>query len=205
MSPDLDKQLCEKYPKIFVNRYASMEESCMCWGLEVGNGWYNLIDLLCEAVTYTYSTSVEIDEEDGKRLGIEGFVFSTEGETQKRYFFNVKAPQVIADQVKEKFGTLRFYHHLEYDPQNLELVKSGKYPKLAEINERYANYIDGIVHFADTASAYFCEVSGAKGELHRRGGAHGGGWFKTLSKEVVEQDETLKGYKTITEVKKNTL
>ena len=199
MSPDLDKQLCEKYPKIFVNRHASMEESCMCWGFEVGNGWYNLIDLLCEAVTYTYSTAVEIDEEDGKRLGIEGYAMG--GDTQKRYFFNVKAPQVIADQVKEKFGTLRFYHHLEYDPQNLELVKSGKYPKLAEINERYANYIDGIIHFADIASAYFCEVSGAKGELHKRGGTHGGGWFKTLSKEVVEQDETLKGYKT---VKKNT-
>ena len=24
-----------------------MKETCMCWGLECGDGWYNLIDTLC--------------------------------------------------------------------------------------------------------------------------------------------------------------
>lgn len=176
MSPELDKQLCDKYPKIFADRYKSPQETCMCWGLEVGDGWYNLIDLLCEALTYTFTTSVEIDEEDGKRLGIKGYTWK--GETQERYFFTVNAPQVVADQVKEKFGTLRFYYHLEYDPQNLELVESGKYPELAKINERYQNYIDGIIHFADIASAHFCSASGLPGEPHVRGG-----WLKVLCPE----------------------
>ena len=187
MSPELDKQLCDKYPKIFADRYKSPHETCMCWGFEVGDGWYNLIDLLCEALTYTYTTSVEIDEEDGKRLAVEGFPWKDE--IQKRYFFKVNSPQVVASQVKDKFGTLRFYYHLEYDPQNLELVESGKYPELGKINERYANYIDGIVHFAETASARFCSVSGLPGELHVRGG-----WLKTISKEVAK-DEQHKGYK----------
>ena len=54
----------------------------------------------------------------------------------------VEAPQVVAEQIKQKFGTLRFYHRLEYDATNLKLAE--KYPHLKEINTRYANYIDGI-------------------------------------------------------------
>ena len=70
MKPELDKALCEKYPKIFVNRHADMSTTAMCWGLEVGDGWYNLIDTLCEALTYTYTTSIKVDEEDGKHFGV---------------------------------------------------------------------------------------------------------------------------------------
>ena len=194
MSPELDKQLCEKYPKIFANRYKSPQESCLAFGLEVGDGWYNLIDVLCEALTYTYTTAVEVDEEDGKRLGLEPHSFA-DGKTS--YFFPVSAPQVVASQVKEKFGTLRFYYKLEFDPQNTELCQTGKYPDLKEINDRYRNYIDGIVHFADIASSRTCELTGADGELHVRGG-----WFKVLNREVANT-ETYEGYKPWSEVKKD--
>ena len=57
MKPELDKQLCEKYPKIFKNRNASQMESCMYWGIDVSDGWYDIIDALCQAATYTYTTS----------------------------------------------------------------------------------------------------------------------------------------------------
>jgi hypothetical protein len=192
MSPELDKQLCDKYPKIFADRYKSPQETCMCWGLEVGDGWYDLIDVLCQALTYTFTTSVEIDEEDAKRLGIEGSKFS-DGKTH--YFFSVSAPQVVADQVKQKFGTLRFYFHLEYDPVSLELAK--KYPELEQINKRYADYIDGIVHFADVASGRTCEVTGADGEMCVRGG-----WLKVLNHEVAKT-ERYDGYKPWSEAKKD--
>jgi hypothetical protein len=193
MSPDLDKKLCDKYPKIFANRYKSPQETCMCWGFEVGDGWYNLIDLLCEALTYTYTTSIEVDEEDGKRLNIRPYISRATGKAE--YFYKVHAPQVIADQVKEKFGTFRFYYHLEYDKENDSLVATKKYPELDVINKRYADYIDGIVHFADVASAHVCEVSGKKGELHIRGG-----WFKVLSREIAKEDR-CDGYVPYAEVK----
>jgi len=185
VSPELDKQLCNKYPKIFIDRNKSPQETCMHWGFEVGDGWYQLIDVLCEALTYTFTTSVEVDEEDGKRLGIEPYK-DPKGEVF--YFFSVEPPQVIADQVKEKFGTLRFYYHLEYSADNTSLVATKKYPELVEINKRYSDYIDGIVHFAETASSRTCEVTGAEGSMHVRDG-----WYKTLNENVVKT-EKYEGY-----------
>lgn len=187
MSPELEKKLFEKYPKIFANTNKSPQESCMAFGLEIGDGWYSLIDLLCEALTYTFTTSVEIDEEDGKRLGIEPSRWN--GQDKDRYFFPVEAPQVIAEQVKEKFGTLRFYYRIQYSKDNESLVATKKYPDLDQINRRYSDYMDGVIHFAEIASAHVCEVSGEKGELMVRGG-----WFKTLSQQIVDKSEKYKDY-----------
>ncbi|MFZ9848288.1 MAG: hypothetical protein ACO3EE_09095 [Flavobacteriales bacterium] len=149
MREELQNKLFEKYPKIFADAGKSPQESCMAWGLEVGDSAYNLIDLLCEALTYTFTTSIEVDEEDGKRLGC--FPYSSKGEEKKRYFFKVEPPQVVAEQVKQKFGTLRFYYRLEYSEDNKSLALTNKYPDLEKINKRYADYMDGIVHFAEIA------------------------------------------------------
>lgn len=184
MNEQLQQKLFDKHPEVFKERALSPQETCMCWGLEIGDGWYDLIDMLCEALTYTYTTSAVIDEEDGKRLGIEPSNIWKGGEDKARYFFKVNAPQVVATQVKEKFGTLRFYYRLEYDPVNTSLVNSGKYPDLEKVNARYADYIDGTVHFAEIASARTCEVTGAPGELHVRRG-----WLKCLSREVAKTEK----------------
>jgi hypothetical protein len=179
MSPELDAKLCEKYPKIFINRNQSPQETCMHWGFECGDGWYNLIDDLCTALTYTFTTSIEVDEVDAKRLGIEPSIWSD----KVQYFFKVEPPQIIANQVKQKFGTLRFYYYLVFDSINEELTKSGKYPELIEINKRYRDYVDGIVHFADIMSGVTCEVTGKRGRMHVRGG-----WFKVLNDDVVKEE-----------------
>ena len=190
MSPELDKQLCEKYPEIFANRYKSPDKSCLSFGLEVGDGWYNLIDVLCEALTYSFTTSVKVSEEDGKRLGVKPYI---DKDGAAMYFFNVEPPQVVADQVKEKFGSLRFYYHLEYNKDNLSLVETKQYPELESINKRYADYFDGIIHFADIASGHTCEVTGSEGQMHSRKG-----WFKVLNKELTNQ-EKFKDYKLVKE------
>lgn len=180
MNTKLQEKLFNKYPKIFGDRTKPKTETCMCWGLEVGDGWYSLIDVLCEALTYTYSTSVKVDEEDGKRLGIEPYSGS--------YYFMVEPPQVIATQVKEKYGTLRFYYREEYSKEIMSLVETGKYPDLQKIIDRYSNYIDGIVHFAEIASGRTCEETGTDGEIHSSGGSRAG-WLKTLNKEFAKNSE----------------
>lgn len=185
MSPELEQKIFNKYPKIFKDSTKSPQETCMCWGLEVGDGWYELIDVLCEALTYTFTTSVRVDEEDGKRLGIEPYK-DIKGDLS--YFFRVEPPQVVADQVKEKFGTLRFYYHLEFDEVNTSLVATKKYPDLEALNKRYSDYIDGVVHFAEIASGRTCEATGAEGSRHVRGG-----WYKTLN-ENVAKTEKYEGY-----------
>lgn len=82
MKRELDEMLCQRHPKIFVNRNADMKTTAMCWGFECGDGWYHIIDGLCLHIQHY----IDNKKKDG-----------------------IDIPQVVADQVKEKFGTLRFY------------------------------------------------------------------------------------------------
>ena len=197
MKTELQQKIFDKYPKIFGDRTKPMTETCMCWGLEVGDGWYDLIDILCEALTNTYTTSIELDEEDGKRLGIESYNFNE----KSSYYFTIEPPQVKASQVKEKFGTLRFYHYFEHNKDVIFLLETGKYPQLKEACDRFSNYVDGIIHFAEIASGRTCEATGQSGELHASGGTRSG-WLKTLNKEFTKTNVTTQGYVPFSEIPK---
>jgi hypothetical protein len=109
MNEMLDKKLCEKYPKIFVNRNASAQTTAMCWGFAHGDGWYDIVNNLCGCIQH------HIDSTDS-------------------------VPQVVAQQVKEKFGTLRFYY------------TGGD------------EYIRGLVSMAQAMSGVISEDSNAAGE-----------------------------------------
>ena len=187
MNKTLQDKLFEKYPKIFRDRTLPMSQTCMCWGIETSDGWYDIIDSLCEALTYTYTTSIKIDMDDGKKLGIEPSTYG--GETN--CYCEIAPPQVVADQLKEKFGTLRFYYHTELDEKMSYLQKTGKYPELDKILERYYNYFDGIVHYAEVLSGRTCEETGKPGEMHVSGGSLGG-WYRVLNKEHAQTDSNLK-------------
>jgi hypothetical protein len=91
MSPELDEELCRKFPKIFRDRTKSMQESCMHWGFEHGDGWYNIIESLCLNIQH---------HTDWKRK----HSTLTDEEFDAEH-------QPVAAQVKEKFGGLRFYMH----------------------------------------------------------------------------------------------
>lgn len=43
MSPELDQKLCEAFPLLYANRHGSPRETCMCWGFECGDGWFDVI------------------------------------------------------------------------------------------------------------------------------------------------------------------
>lgn len=140
MKDELDNLLCEKYPKIFADRNAPMTETCMCWGIAVGEGWYNIINQLCANI------QGHIDWKNSQRELL-----------LKDNPYNVKipnhVPQVVAEQVKEKFGTLRFYY------------RGGD------------DYISGLVSMAESMSGVTCETCGAPGKQI------GGGWIYTACDE----------------------
>lgn len=47
----MDQQkLYSKYPVIFSEKDLPETESCMYWGLPAGDGWYDLVDTLCEFI-----------------------------------------------------------------------------------------------------------------------------------------------------------
>lgn len=79
-------------------------------------------------------------------------------------YISKRPPEVKIDQIKEKFGDLRFY------------ITGGD----SEVN--------GMISFAEYLCRRTCEVSGEKGELHVRGS-----WFKTLAPKTIEND-IYKGY-----------
>lgn len=195
MNPELTKKLYQKYPKIFADKNKSMQETCMCWGIECGDGWYHLLDVLCEALTYTYLTSVKVCEEKARVLGLKPAWTDDNG--IPHYSLEVKAPQVVADQVKEKYGTLRFYYHLEFDPVFQELAYGpNPEPDARATADRFTAYMDGIVHMAETLSGRTCEDTGKKGEMHVTGGCRAG-WYRTLNREHAKADPEYKDHNFI--------
>jgi hypothetical protein len=86
MKSELQNKLFEKYPKIFRQKDLSMQESCMYWGCDCGDGWYNIIDTLCYQIQWHIEHNLSKDEDP-------------------------ELANVEATQVKEKYGGLRFYYY----------------------------------------------------------------------------------------------
>ena len=188
MKQELDKLLCEKYPKMMVNRNKNMQETCMCWGFECGDGWYNILNQLMGNIQHhidwkekQHNWAVKYNEmaQAGKTGNVELFadlvakeyaVKPTIGaeyikerceEMIKNPLRDVPdlIPQVTLDQVKEKFGTLRFYY-------------SGG-----------DDIIDGMVRMAESMSGVTCEECGNPGK------SRGGGWIHTYCEPCEELRE----------------
>jgi hypothetical protein len=94
MKEELEKKLFDKYPKIFGQKDLPMTQTCMCWGIECGDGWYTIIDALCARIMgYNKSLNWKIEDDIEKGLATEADLI----------------PVIQATQVKEKYGGLRFY------------------------------------------------------------------------------------------------
>jgi len=96
MNVKLQKELATNYPKIFKNVGGDPMVTCMAWGIECNDGWYDLLDTLC----YTMQQHCNVTN---TRYIIETDKYEFVEEGDPEYV------QVIAAQVKEKLGTLRFY------------------------------------------------------------------------------------------------
>jgi len=139
MKRELDEYLCKTYPKMMVNRNKDMKETCMCWGFECGDGWFPILNQLMGNIQH------HIDWKNRESEVV---------------------PQVTLDQVKEKFGTLRFYYTGGDD------------------------YISGLVSMAESMSGVLCETCGKPGTSTR------GGWIKTACKEHggIDYEESEEDY-----------
>jgi hypothetical protein len=89
MTPERDKELCERYPQIFRDRDGDPKVTLMCFGFECSDGWFEIIDALCAHIQQHMN-----HHRAKKHMTVEEFD---------------ERVQVRAVQVKEKFGGLRFY------------------------------------------------------------------------------------------------
>ncbi len=123
MREDLDKALCADFPLLYRDGDGDARRTCMVWCFP-GDGWEPLIRRLSEKLEPLIAALPE-DERNECR----------------------------AAQVKEKFGTLRFYMSLETDEMHSLILQ------------------------AEEESARTCEDCGAPGKRTR------GGWIRTLCPE----------------------
>lgn len=85
MSPELERRLREKYPKLYAGCAQPPAKSLMAFGFECDDGWFDLLDVLSAQLM----------------LIAEAFAAKNSGGTFDGSF--------RATQVKEKLGGLRFY------------------------------------------------------------------------------------------------
>lgn len=154
--------LAEKYPSLYRDYKGDMRYTCMAWGIDVGDGWRDLIEKLSADIT----------------------AIDTEG-------------RVVADQVKEKFGGLRFYFHTEASKKFQDLLHLWWKKKIWMCGRVLAKFVDyrtvnkiedainklfpdlwdkvgEIVYKAEEDSYKICESCGAPGKVRGRG------WVRTL-------------------------
>lgn len=167
MREELDKKLVEKYPLLYCDRHAPMTQTAMCWGFCCGDGWYNIIDklsyLLCSEYEHKkerYESIKEYYDNDKKWPWVGGAEITPE-EVEKYRLEMEKAKKYVPTvvQVKEKFGTLRFY------------IDRG--------TDEHYNYI----RFAEAMSAVTCETCGAPGKIRGRG------WYYTACDEHTNEGD----------------
>ena len=124
MDKKLETKLVEKYPNLYKQYGGDIRDTCMGWGIECDDGWFELLDEL----------------------------------SKKLEPFNV-----VASQVKEKFGGLRFY----IDP-----CDGSVYDTVTEI-----------ISDAENQSYKVCEICGKDGEQRQ------GGWLRTTCDECQKEYE----------------
>jgi hypothetical protein len=132
MKKELEIELVKKYPNILRDHGGDPMQTCMAWGIETDDGWYELLDKCMEKLQHF----CDLCTKNGNPI------------------------QVIASQIKEKYGTLSFYY-------------SGEGGTRIDWD-----IIDDIISETERRSAQTCEESGKHGCL-----CHRGRWYKTLSYE----------------------
>lgn len=196
------EKIIKKYPNLFENATKPPTETCMCWGLECDEGWHELIDNLCDFLENQKSFSyIDLYDERGNL-------------NQIRYSY----PNVVFDQIKEKFGSLTIYFRVKAPELNDYIDKMSEYLHLSifrkifmklfqrkkfnsieknsiELEKVYRHinsYAEGVVGFAEALSRKTCEVTGKSGKLRKNGC-----WYKTVCDEIAEKE----GYEEILQEK----
>ncbi len=113
-----EKMMHEKYPKIFSRQYG---------GFAIHKGWWHIIERLCANIQHHIDWKQEQLEKFGRGKGCE---------------------QLVVEQIKEKFGGLRFY------------------------SQGGDGHTDGLITMAECWAANTCEICGERGTRRMTNGWH---------------------------------
>lgn len=152
----------ERFPILFQDSKKDMTQTCMCWGIECPIGWYHILEQLCTLLEF-------YNMEFTKNHGI----------------------AIIADQVKEKYGTLRFYYTVRDVDRNGTAVavmdervkdEENRHQIAVEALELIA---DNIIGEADHMTENTCAACGVP--LDKENKVETEGWITFICKECDEK------------------
>lgn len=201
MNKHLDKHLCDKYPKIFVDRNASPQKSCMHWGFP-GNGWFTLLDSMCGTIQHHLDNPMWEHKRGNwiKNLWnrtIWNWIvypiarFVAFGELPK---LRRKTGIVVNNHSERQWKVYRWFS--KWFSCNLKFQPPKNPPKqvvAAQVKEKFSSlrfyydggddYIRGIVSFAESLSYMICEQCGKMDETVSRNSK---GWIQTRCSDCVD-------------------
>lgn len=180
-------ELYTKYPKIFGCKKVDKRYPFPMFGFEIGEGWFDLIDRACTLVqghidssrknrasAIRYNRALKRALKNNDLTGLEWyFSFGRDkdnwAKTQaalavasaKYRVVPEAVTQLVATQIKEKWGMLSFY---------------------------YANgdeYCDGVIRMAEYMSGCICEICGKPGKSNNNG------WIKVKCPDCLKKNEEL--------------
>lgn len=130
MKKELEDKLFESFPNLyrFNRKNSDIRKNLMCFGFECGDGWFNIL----------FDLSKRLED-----------IINTYPENERK--------NIYATQVKEKYGTLRFYLSSETDEMSLEIDR------------------------AENLSETTCEVCGNSGKIN------GKGWLSVRCKDHLNE------------------
>jgi hypothetical protein len=162
------------FPKMFVGHYG---------GIAVGKGWFNILRVLCQNIQTHIDWKNRLRQQDiemfnRREQGYMAVLEHFQGKSTEPSEWDIEraeeimknsvtippeVTQVTIQQVKEKFGGLRFYY-------------SGG-----------DEYISGLVSMAESVAGFTCEECGDHGE------GRNGGWIRTLCDEHEARYQVARG------------
>jgi hypothetical protein len=130
MTKEKELKLVEEFPDILKDYGGDMMATCMSWGMECDDGWFDILKQCMTQLQYCCNKF----SDDNRKV------------------------QVIANQIKEKYGGIRFYASY-YNANDVEY-----------------EILDSLIDRLENSALNTCEVTGERGSLCSKGG-----WLRTLS------------------------
>lgn len=121
MIGELQEKLHRQFPEFFRRTDMSLQDSCMPYDIECGEGWYGIILRGC--------------------LKLQRLI------AKKKELYPDKTFTVEFEQIKEKYGTLRWYYTAQTD---------------SSYDKSFYDAVDEIINEAEAESFYTCEQCGSE-------------------------------------------